>query len=857
MSPNPFRGSISDVLTERTSESENAIPSAGRTVDTVINSWSRLLSLASDSGRDIGTIESILAFIDAHPQLIDLPRVLQGLLHVLEAMEGAPVLSLDGCDPQIWRSECEWVITNRNRPDLLTRLGGQFFLGDERRAKNPVIGQGVQDYAFPYATLWHEPQDSDSAPDYYRLVAQLLVAYQQRSNYLELKGQRYSAYLELRTLCGRRFLSIPSDLQIWSSAAGFLRACRSFEAEESIDLLAADFPPIVRLVRYYGGDEPPTRHGAGGQRRRAPAQVAGLGVQISQGVCEFPLDDPDDPDLLPGYVAYLAPQPPDVDLDEWLPPGELTVPRETCLIDTGDKVRPYVAELLRHQGMLAHIARARQFLPMGYGLLTLPELANLLFGATEEFLGCCEQLRLVPLNEHSLVRLRMEAVLALHLMLWSGRPLEDCKKLRLAEHTARPSTPLELLPAGESGVAEFRFLSPSPDYEADEDLSTDTVRPSQKTVLIPDLVGVSTLVSALRDCFPTPTSAVFTCKIKPLEREVRALLRQLGGEDPRYTIHKLRNFLHRQIVADSHDIVAATMLCGVPCLSANTALYYTQYDVNYLRDLYCRSVGRVLQQIYACAGVEASIPRVPAVSKISVGARNCLRLETVRANLDAMLGVLRKRPRTDLVQLVDWHNCLTLWTVQMFHMGTGCRAIRKPLRLVTEFESRWGHGAISDKGADDEHMSRLVVLSDLLHHQLSAYESHCRVICRQFAAQLPMELPPQGGFFLDFEADGSLVYSEIRPRHIRKAMEKVPGLKSHPVNAYRKFVRTELMERGCPSEAVAAFMGHWLMGEEPQDALSSFAPAAYEDSLRCHLLPLMKEVGWIVRNSHLVTEADV
>ncbi|MCY1372293.1 hypothetical protein D9M69_594900 [compost metagenome] len=65
------------------------------------------------------------------------------------------------------------------------------------------------------------------------------------------------------------------------------------------------------------------------------------------------------------------------------------------------------------------------------------------------------------------------------------------------------------------------------------------------------------------------------------------------------------------------------------------------------------------------------------------------------------------------------------------------------------------------------------------------------------------------------------------------------------------------MERGCPSEAVAAFMGHWLMGEEPQDALSSFSPAAYEDSLRCHLLPLMKEVGWMVRNSHLVTEADV
>ncbi|OVZ30490.1 hypothetical protein CDO36_29030 [Pseudomonas aeruginosa] len=39
----------------------------------------------------------------------------------------------------------------------------------------------------------------------------------------------------------------------------------------------------------------------------------------------------------------------------------------------------------------------------------------------------------------------MEALLVLHLMLWFGRSLEDCKKLRIAERNARPSSVLELV----------------------------------------------------------------------------------------------------------------------------------------------------------------------------------------------------------------------------------------------------------------------------------------------------------------------------------------------------------------------------------------------------------------------------
>ncbi|MDN5506408.1 MAG: hypothetical protein L0H10_21675 [Comamonas sp.] len=503
----------------------------------------QLLALAADAGRDVGVIAEMLRFLDVHSQLIDFPRVMQGFVNALDAMDVAPELSLGARDLRAWRDECCWIISIRNNPDFIATLGPMFYQGDERRTRNPVIGKGVQDHAFPYATLWHEPADSESQLDYYRLIGQLLVAYQQRADDLGLRGQRYSAYLELRALCALQILSIPDDLNIWSSSAVFAQGCRQFDAGSSIDYLAEYYPPIVRLVRYLGGEEPPERHGGGGHRQHGGSNSAGLGVLISQGATEFPLEDPDDPDLLPGYITFVASQPLDDNLDEALPPGERTAAREICLIDTRGEVRPYVAELLSHEGMLAHIARSRQFLPFGYNLLTQYELANLLFGVTDEFLLCRERIRNAPAQEQIKNRRRLEALLVLHLMLWFGRSLEDCKKLRITERNARPSAVLELVLADEAGPAEFRFFAPTPDYAAEEHLPRKAVRASQPTISVPDMVGAAALVMAVRDLSPVNGSAVITCKIKDLEREIRTLLSELGGEDPRYTMHKVRSYL--------------------------------------------------------------------------------------------------------------------------------------------------------------------------------------------------------------------------------------------------------------------------------------------------------------------------
>lgn len=817
----------------------------------------RLLALAADHGRDVKVITEILEFLDAHPKLIDLPRVLQGLLYALDAMEVPPAINLGDHDLRVWKNECTWLIKGRDNPEFITALGSLFYNGEERRKRNPIIGNGVQDHAFPYALLWHEPTDLEGTQDYYRLVGQLLASYQQRTGDLALLGQRYSAYLDLRALCARQTLSIPSDLNIWSSSLMFANGCQLFDANTSVDLLAEHFRSVIRLIRYFGGNTPPARSGGGGNRHRGSSNEAGLGVLISQGVSEFPLEDPDDPDLLPGYISFAATLPLSEEFDEALPVGEITPQKELCLIDTGVEIRPFVADLLGHQGMLAHITRERQFLPFSYNLFTLSELANLLFGVTDEFLQCRERIRNVPMQEQKRLHRRLEALLVIHLMLWFGRSVEDCKKLRIAERNTRPSSVLELIPADEAGPAEFRFFVVTPDYSAEEKLPSGAVRASQETISVPDLVGAASLVLAVRELAQTTGTAVLTCKVKDLEREVRILLSELGGGDSRYTMHKVRSHLHRRIIADTHDVVAATMLSGMPCLSANTALYYSQYNTNYLRNIYCQSVQKLLVSVYACADLEAPVNQLSSKQGTitAIGARNCLRLSTVKENIDALLNVLRKRKLNGIQQLVHWHNCFTLWTVLMFLMGSGCRAIRNPLKQAKELDPYNGQGALGDKGADDGHMSRFVTLPEMLNRQLRAYTSHCHAIRAQFKPCPPSATASEDGFFLQINDKDQLSCEEIRPLHISTFMRKVTGFTPHPVNAFRKLLRTELAERGCSTETIAAFMGHWLNGEEPQGIYSGFCPRFYVQNLHDHVLPIMKEVGWTMRHSPFVSGA--
>ncbi|MCR4507772.1 hypothetical protein NUV66_00530 [Pseudomonas sp. 32.2.56] len=811
---------------------------------------SALLRLALEQGQSPRIIGRILKLLGAHPELIDLPRAVDQFVRVLRTCNVGVPIYFENSDLVVWREACGWLISLARQPNIRALLGEQFFLGETRPVRNPVHGRGVTKFGFPHASLLHVPSDYENAQDYERLLAQLLVA-SQKIGTNRLADHRYNVYQALGKLCGLTTFSIPPELTVWGEADEFLAGCREFEPRKSISENAESFAAITRFVRYCNGELPRVGGGGGGHGgKRKESSRPELNHLISEDIRGFVLGDPDDPDQLPGHYDILVEHTDTADAD--LAPGEISPSTEIWVLDDDGCVRPYVADLLGQKNFEWHIVRSRQFLPFSYNQLTLLELRNLLFGASDLFHSCLQELSCT--KDTARIQLRMESIVALHISLWLGQSTTQVVQLSIVDDEEDEADGLALI---QGDHAQFSMIVRRPDLAGDEHWQASSgVRVSLLRILLPDLAGSTQLVKQLFKAFPHSSNQVFTYQTEQLDADISALLLELGAGDRRYTRTKLRGYVFHQIVTDTQDVAAASMLSGVEIPSAQTPRFYLQLDANHLRNIYTTSLARVLTQVYACAGLAYEPVDFSPVQQGGVGATHCLLPATIASNVKAMAAVLRKKASGRLSEMLAWHNCYTLFTVQMFMLVTGCRAIRNPLMLLDEFNSVLGMGALSDKDADDRHMSRLICMPLMLRRQITNYFDHCTSISRQFIGYLSQNEEDNRwsrGFFLWISPTG-VRRTEITPNTIYQQMEQVAGYTPHRVNGYRKVIRTELTERGCPPEALAAFMGHWLMGEEPQDGYSSFSPAAYANVLDEWITPLLRGLGWSALSSQWMTE---
>ena len=104
---------------------------------------------------------------------------------------------------------------------------------------------------------------------------------------------------------------------------------------------------------------------------------------------------------------------------------------EIWVLDDEGCERPYVADLLGQQNVEAHIVRSRQFLPFSYNQLTLMELRNLLFGASDLFHSYLQELSYT--KDPTPIQLRMEAIVALHISLWLGQSTTQIIQLSIVD----------------------------------------------------------------------------------------------------------------------------------------------------------------------------------------------------------------------------------------------------------------------------------------------------------------------------------------------------------------------------------------------------------------------------------------
>jgi hypothetical protein len=186
-------------------------------------------------------------------------------------------------------------------------------------------------------------------------------------------------------------------------------------------------------------------------------------------------------------------------------------------------------------------------------------------------------------------------------------------------------------------------------------------------------------------------------------------------------------------------------------------------------------------------------------------------------------------------EFVTHHNLLTLFATLHFAYATSCRAIVSPYLPLAAIDIKRQLATLSDKDDECRHKTRLVWIPRALLDTMLAYEVHLDSL----KAQLPglsrgsFEAPC---FFLDDD----MKPLPVRPKTLEPLLQPYLNVRA---NTHRRFLRSELLLRGCNPEVIDAFMGHWHAGEEPFSPYSTFNFASYTRELRTFLEPLLAVIG--------------
>jgi hypothetical protein len=186
----------------------------------------------------------------------------------------------------------------------------------------------------------------------------------------------------------------------------------------------------------------------------------------------------------------------------------------------------------------------------------------------------------------------------------------------------------------------------------------------------------------------------------------------------------------------------------------------------------------------------------------------------------------------------------------MVGYATSCRAIISPFIASSEIDADTGLAALADKDGPDHHKNRLVWIPEEVRKQIRGYEAHRKALLELFGGHfVKSNAVVPDCFFLRVTDKGQFAFVAVKPSTLAEQMK---GFIRLPANVHRRFLRTELIEDGCPAEIVDAFMGHWSRGEEPHGWFSSFSYIEHVGVLEKHLVPILRDLGWQPIESALV-----
>lgn len=853
-----------------------------------------LRKAAQDARLDVDALRTLLWLVNAHPLLLGHAKIFRNLHRIL----ASPLFSRDAVtwagtwtsSVEPWIQQCAWCWDSRV---TLSRHNGLEALNNNS-GKHPLMDLGIVRHPVT-ASLWNDAEPSkqlerlsDVGLDAYSMLQGHVFAAYADSRFRLTTLEQYETYNGREeypiapTRCGSVSVALRefSFARFASIVAGFPAVASTLEFAESLlshkpgyaalsardQVLASNY--FRRLTHFFGrflavrqGHRPAqTTHSSwhpgskgGGSRHPGYVELPTSSDLLVHSPVDGSDNDPDTP-AKSGKTYFSSGNEKDYKdrasiEGSGLSPNEL-VDEIATLVPAKD-LRSNLQGI--RQQRLALEMRAQR-LVHDYANLTPDEISTAWRIADEAIQSFKDSS--APTEDNRIAAL---AAIALKLSLAYGQSFKSVTNLRwasaeiidedLSQAFLERSLPCLLFvpPKHDDHWQLAGLVQPplTPDYATDlpselEDIDPNPISP----FVLPDCLSIG---ADLATCFPSGPKDhehVFDVPTAELHQALSHLLAQTRNE--RITPHRLTGVLPSTICLLSGDPLLGWVVQADQAAANEPRLFYTRCSIEKVQAAYFQAARRIGKYV----GIRVIKPAtdISPLPKAVVGARFVINRESLQQLLGGLKTDLTAKDldRESVEAVAIYHNCFMLYSLLYQALSTTIRAISTPTQLYTTWErfpSRRNFlTGLSDKESQHYEKSRLVVLQPGLLAQFKNLRNHHLQLKKQAGFRLKVIAPAIRACGPFYFIDDQGVAIPPSPDSVAKALLDFFDYPL-PANFHRAFLRTELLEMGCPIEVLDAFLGHFNHGESPFGMYSTFDYENYAKQISEYLDRLHQEIG--------------
>lgn len=488
---------------------------------------------------------------------------------------------------------------------------------------------------------------------------------------------------------------------------------------------------------------------------------------------------------------------------------------------------------------IRHVVMSNQFLPNQWSQATPYEVSSLL--------KACED-KAKSLDSTTISK---DIIPLIMIMFLTGSSIENVKK---KFYWVDDNTDIKRIPKNKSIIYSYDKVEKIGEWSIEPHVASVTIKSNSKQnsicremhekLELPDPFCVGKIINNIYSDEELDSKEIFKGSVKRYRKDINKFLESISDNN-RLNEHRISRYIFYKMAIEGNGGIAESILTtGRYNPTGKTQLHYTSVKKSYLREKYTRVINCILsesrQEGCRLDALEINEQEIPSITG-NVGSQLCPNIKSIQDLVSYIKNILKVKPK-DNAGLIKFHNIFTLYTHLMISYSTGYRAVIDPFPVDAEIDSVTGMAIISDKDGDDFYNSRIVWIPEEVQIQLNHYTHHRQKILELISSRFPEYVfddsePQTPRLFLIKE---NFKIEKIRPSSLSPLLSSIFPL---PINVNRRFLSTELRERGCPSEIIDAFMGHWGRGQEPWGQYSSISIIEIIESIKMYIPKILNELG--------------